>query len=73
MENKRRNNYTNIYFSALNCTQPPVQLTGLQKKLKSTYKSLELTTATRLPTVIHHTPNFYESMASYKAVVPNLF
>jgi len=25
-------------------------------KLKSTYKSLELTTATRLPTVIHHTP-----------------
>jgi len=29
-------------------------------KLKSTYKSLELTTATRLPTVIHHTPTkFY--------------
>jgi len=28
-------------------------------KLKSTNKSLELTTATRLPTVIHHTPKFY--------------
>jgi len=29
-------------------------------KLNSTYKSLELTTATRLPTVIHHTPTkFY--------------
>ena len=29
-------------------------------KLKSTYKSFELTTATRLPTVIHHTPSkFY--------------
>jgi len=29
-------------------------------KLKSTYKSLELTTATRLPTLIHHTPiKFY--------------
>jgi len=27
---------------------------------KSTYKSLELTTASRLPTVIHHTPTkFY--------------
>jgi len=26
-------------------------------KLKSTYKNLELTTATRLPTVIHHTPS----------------
>jgi len=26
------------------------------KKLKSTYKSLEITTAIRLPTVIHHTP-----------------
>jgi len=25
-------------------------------RLKSTYKSLELTTATRLPTVIHNTP-----------------
>jgi len=25
-------------------------------KLKSTYKSLELTTATHLPTVIHHIP-----------------
>jgi len=25
-------------------------------KLKSIYKSLELTTASRLPTVIHHTP-----------------
>jgi len=25
-------------------------------KLQSTYKSLELTTVTRLPTVIHHTP-----------------
>jgi len=59
--NKRRNNYINISFSALNCTQPPVQLTGLQKNLKSTYKSLELTTATGLPTVIHHTPTFYGS------------
>jgi len=29
-------------------------------KLKSTYKSLELTTATRLHTVINHTPKFYE-------------
>ena len=29
-------------------------------KLKSTYKSLELTTAARFPTVIHHTPTkFY--------------
>jgi len=33
-------------------------------KLKSTYKSLELTTATRLPTVNHHTPS--SSMTSYK-------
>jgi len=33
-------------------------------KLKSTYKSLELTTATRLPTVIHHTPT--NSITSYK-------
>jgi len=30
------------------------------KKLKSTYKTLELATATRLPTVIHHIPTkFY--------------
>jgi len=30
------------------------------KKLKSTYKSLELITATRLPTVIYHIPTkFY--------------
>jgi len=28
-------------------------------KLKSTYKSLELTTATHLPTVIHHTPTTF--------------
>jgi len=29
-------------------------------KLRSTYTSSELTTATRLPTVIHHTPTkFY--------------
>jgi len=29
-------------------------------RLKGTYESLELTTATRLPTVIHHTPTkFY--------------
>ena len=29
-------------------------------RLKGTYESLELTTATRLPTVIHHTPSkFY--------------
>jgi len=29
-------------------------------KRKSTYKSLELSTVTRLPTVIHHTPTkFY--------------
>jgi len=28
-------------------------------KLKSTYTSLELTTVTRLPTVIHHTRKFY--------------
>jgi len=32
-------------------------------KLKNTYKSLELTTATLLPTVIHHTPS---SITSYK-------
>jgi len=32
--------------------------------LKSTYKSLELTTPTRLPTVIHHTPT--NSITSYK-------
>jgi len=30
------------------------------KKLKSPYKTLELTTATRLPTVTHHVPTkFY--------------
>jgi len=29
-------------------------------KRKSTYKSLELTTAIRLPTVIHHTLMFYD-------------
>ena len=28
-------------------------------KLKSFYKSLELTTATRLPTVIHHAPTMF--------------
>jgi len=28
-------------------------------KLKSTYESLEFTTATRLPTVIRHAPKFY--------------
>jgi len=33
-------------------------------KLKSSYKSLELTTATRLPTLIHHTPT--NSITSYK-------
>ena len=33
-------------------------------KLKSFYKSLELTTATRLPTVIHHAPT--NSITSYK-------
>jgi len=33
-------------------------------KLKSTYKSLELTTPTRFPTVIHHTPT--NSITSYK-------
>jgi len=59
MDNKRRNNYINISFSGLNCTQPPVQLTGLQKKLKSTYKSLELITPIGLPTVIHNTLKFY--------------
>jgi len=32
-------------------------------KLKSTYKSLELTTAARFPAVIHHTPTkFYSSI-----------
>jgi len=35
-------------------------------KLNSTYKSLELTTDTRLPTVIHHTPTkFYSSYKDY--------
>ena len=33
-------------------------------KFKSTYKSLEVTTATRLPTVIRHTPT--NSTTSYK-------
>ena len=33
-------------------------------KLKSTYKSFELTTPARLPTVIHHTPT--NSITSYK-------
>ena len=33
-------------------------------KLKSTYKSLELTTVTRLSTVVHHTPT--NSITSYK-------
>jgi len=31
-------------------------------KLKITYKSLELTTATRLPIVIHHTPTMFYNL-----------
>ena len=30
------------------------------KKIKSTYEGLELTTAARLPTVIHHTSKLYD-------------
>jgi len=33
-------------------------LTSTNPSARTTYKSLELTTATRLPTVIHHTPKF---------------
>jgi len=41
-------------------------------KLKSTYKSLELTTATRLPTVIHHTPTkFYNVIWGLRSNVNN--
>jgi len=41
-------------------------------KLKSTYKSLELTTATRLPTVIHHIPiKFYNVIEGLRSNVNN--
>jgi len=41
-------------------------------KLKSTYKSLELTTTTRLPTFIHHTPTkFYNAIWGLRSNVNN--
>ena len=41
-------------------------------KLKSTYKSVELTTATRLPTVIHHTlTKFYNVISGLRSNVNN--
>ena len=41
-------------------------------KLKSFYKSLELTTATRLPTVIHHAPTkFYNVIYRLRSNVNN--
>jgi len=51
--------YTEMFF------RPNKALLFAGKKLKSTYKSLELTTATGLPTVIHHTV-LLSSMTSYK-------
>jgi len=45
-------------FSAC-ATVPNNALLLAGTKLKSTYKSLELTTATRLPTVIKYSPKFY--------------
>jgi len=51
--------YTGRFF------RPNKALLLAGKKLKSTSKSLELTTATRLPTVTHHTV-LLSSMTSYK-------
>jgi len=45
--------------------RPNKALLLADKKLKSTCKSLELTTAIRLPTVIHHTV-LLSCMTSYK-------
>ena len=41
------------------------------KKFLNTYKSLELITATRLPTVIHHTPKFYDVIYGLRSNVSN--
>ena len=52
---EHKSNYTFIRFTQKWFLRPNKALLLAGKKLKSTYKSLELTTATRLPTVIHHT------------------
>jgi len=41
------------------------------KKIKSTYESLELTTAVRLPTVIYHTPKLYDVIYRLRSTVNN--
>jgi len=40
-------------------------------KLYSTYKSLELITATRLPPVIHHIPKLYNIIQGLRSNVNN--
>ena len=56
---KRRINYINISFSALNCTQPPVQITtGLQKKL------LQKLRAHHNHTFAHSHPPYYYGSGS---------
>jgi len=51
--------------------RPNTALLLAGKKLKSTYESLELTTATRLPTVIHHAPKFYDVIYGLRPNVNN--
>jgi len=62
---EHKSNYTFIRFTQKCFLRPNKAHVLAGKKLKSTYKSLELTTGTRLPTVIHHY-SFLSYMTSYK-------
>jgi len=54
---ERKSNYTFIRYTQKCFLDPTMRFhSQVPTKLKSTYKSLELTTATRLPTVVHHIP-----------------
>jgi len=57
---EHKSNYTFIRFTQKCILDPTIRFYSQVQNLKSTYKSVELTTATHLPIVIHHTPKFYK-------------